>query len=81
MGKIGKAVAQRARCFRMPILYHNRSRISTSEEKELMAKYVDMKTLLSQSDFISLHVPLSDETRHLIGSEELVPDEAYSLSD
>ncbi len=71
MGKIGKAVAQRAKCFRMPILYHNRSRMSRSEEKELMAKYVDMKTLLSQSDFISLHVPLSDQTRHLVGSKEL----------
>jgi glyoxylate reductase len=71
MGKIGKAVAQRAKCFRMPILYHNRSRIGLPEEKELMAKYVDMKTLLSQADFISLHVPLSDETRHLIGSREL----------
>ncbi|MGZ3598150.1 MAG: 2-hydroxyacid dehydrogenase [Syntrophales bacterium] len=71
MGKIGRAVAQRARCFNMPILYHNRSRMSRSEEKELMAKYVDMKTLLSQSDFISLHVPLSEHTRHLIGSQEL----------
>jgi glyoxylate reductase len=71
MGKIGKAVAQRARCFNMPILYHNRSRMSKSEEKELMAKYVDMKTLLSQADFITLHVPLTDQTRHLIGSQEL----------
>jgi glyoxylate reductase len=71
MGKIGKALAQRAKCFKMPILYHNRSRMSKSEEKELMATYVDMKTLLSQSDFISLHVPLTDQTRHLIGSREL----------
>jgi glyoxylate reductase len=71
MGKIGKAVAQRARCFHMPVLYHNRKRMSESEEKELMAKYVDMKTLLSQSDFISLHVPLTKETRHLIGNKEL----------
>jgi glyoxylate reductase len=71
MGKIGKAVAQRAKCFRMPILYHSRSRMSKSEEKELMARYVDMKALLSQSDFISLHVPLTDQTRHLIGKQEL----------
>ncbi|HEX7533928.1 MAG TPA: D-glycerate dehydrogenase [Syntrophales bacterium] len=71
MGKIGKAVAQRARCFKMPILYHNRSRMSKSEEKELMAKYVDMKTLLSQADFITLHVPLMDQTKHLIGRQEL----------
>ncbi len=65
----------------MPILYHNRSRMSKSEEKELMARYVDMKALLSQSDFISLHVPLSDETRHLIGERGTIPDEADSLSD
>jgi len=71
MGKIGKAVAQRAKCFNMPILYHNRKRMSKSEEKEIMAKYVDMKALLSQSDFITLHVPLTDQTRHLIGSQEL----------
>jgi glyoxylate reductase len=71
MGKIGKAVAQRAKCFNMPVLYHNRKRMSKSEEKELMAKYVDMKTLLSQSDFISLHVPLTKETMHLIGNQEL----------
>jgi glyoxylate reductase len=71
MGKIGKAVAQRAKCFNMPILYHNRKRMSKSEEKEIMAKYVDMKALLSQSDFITLHVPLTDQTRHLIGNQEL----------
>jgi glyoxylate reductase len=71
MGKIGKAVAERARGFKMRILYHNRSRMSKAEEKELMAKYVDMKTLLSQSDFITLHVPLTEKTRHLIGRAEL----------
>jgi len=71
MGKIGTAVAERARCFGMPVLYHNRERISPSLENEVRASYVDMKTLLSRSDFVSLHVPLTERTRHLIGREEL----------
>lgn len=71
MGKIGKALARRAKGFNMRILYHNRSRIGISEEREFMAEYADMETLLPQSDFISLHVPLTEETRHLIGKDEL----------
>jgi glyoxylate reductase len=71
MGEIGKAVALRAKSFDMRILYHNRRRVSPDEERSLSAKFVDMKTLLTESDFISLHVPLTEETRHLIGSPEL----------
>jgi len=55
----------------MRILYHNRSRIAEDEEKALNATYTDLKTLLSESDFVSLHVSLSEQSRHLIGSEEL----------
>ncbi len=71
MGKIGKAVAVRARAFDMRILYHNRKRIALKEEKTLRAEYVDLKTLLKESDFISLNVPLTEETKHLIGRNEL----------
>jgi glyoxylate reductase len=71
MGKIGKAVTRRARAFDMKILYHNRKRIDPEEENDLQAKYADLKTLLAQSDFISVHVPLTEETRHLIGGNEL----------
>ena len=71
LGKIGKAVAARAKGFNMRILYHNRQRIDPEEERKLAAEYVDMKTLLSRSDFISLHVPLTDETKYLIGRNEL----------
>lgn len=71
LGKIGKAVARRAQGFSMPILYHNRRRIPEAEERELNARYVDLKTLLKESDFVSLHVTLTDETRHLIGGPEL----------
>jgi glyoxylate reductase len=71
MGKIGRAVATRARAFDMRILYHNRKRIDAEGEKELRAEYVDLKNLLMESDFVSVHVPLTEETKHLIGRNEL----------
>lgn len=71
LGRIGRAVARRARGFDMPVLYHNRNRLPEAEERELSATYADLKTLLSESDFVSLHVSFSSETRHLIAREEL----------
>ncbi len=71
MGRIGKAVAKRAVAFDVKILYHNRNRMTDTQEKALQATYVDLDTLLSDSDFVSLHVPLSDDTHHLIGLNEL----------
>jgi glyoxylate reductase len=71
LGRIGKAVARRARGFDMRVLYHNRNRLSEAEEKESSVTYADLQTLLSESDFVSLHVSLSNETRHLIAAEEL----------
>jgi glyoxylate reductase len=71
MGRIGKAVAQRARGFDMPVIYHNRSRLEPAEEVRLGARHTAPDELLHKSDFISLHVPLSAETRHLIGRREL----------
>jgi glyoxylate reductase len=82
MGRIGKAVAQRARGFDMPVMYHNRSRIESAEEDRLGAGYVSMEELLRKSDFVSLHVPLTAETRHLIGSREigLMKPSAYLIN-
>ena len=71
MGRIGAAVARRAAGFNMPVIYHNRHRLPEDEEASLGARYVDFQTLLQQSDFVSIHVPLSSETRHLISSREL----------
>lgn len=71
MGKIGKAIAVRARAFDMKILYHNRKRINSKEEENMRVEYVDLKTLLKESDFVSLNVPLTEETKHLIGKNEL----------
>jgi len=71
MGRIGKAVARRARGFQMPILYFNRNPLGKAEEEELNARYVTLNNLLGESDFVSLHIPLSSGTRHFISEKEL----------
>ncbi|HHT43447.1 MAG TPA: D-glycerate dehydrogenase [Firmicutes bacterium] len=70
-GRIGQAVARRALGFNMRTLYHNRSRLPDHVEKELNLTYADLGTLLKEADFVSLHCPLTPETRHLIGAAEL----------
>jgi glyoxylate reductase len=70
LGRIGQAVARRARGFGMKILYHNRSRREEAEE-ELGASYLELDELLETADFITLHTPLTDETRHLIDAPAL----------
>lgn len=69
MGRIGAAVARRARGFNMRILYSSRRRC-VDIEKELGVEYVLLQELLAKSDYISLHVPLTKETRSLISSKE-----------
>ncbi|MFN8515907.1 MAG: D-glycerate dehydrogenase [Chloroflexia bacterium] len=69
-GRIGQAVARRARGFNMRVLYHSRNRRPEAEQ-ELGATHVPLDTLLRESDFVSLHTPLSADTRHLIGEREL----------
>ena len=70
-GRIGRAVARRARGFGMRVLYHDTVRATPEAERELDATYVDKPTLLAQSDFVTLHVLLSPETRHLIDESAL----------
>jgi len=72
MGRIGTAVARRAKALGMDILYHNRSRTDRQTEKELEARYIeDIQDLIPKSDFITLHCPLTEETEHLIDEESL----------
>lgn len=71
MGRIGQAVARRAAGFGMKVLYHNRSRLDAELEQELQAKYVSFDELLEKSDFVSVHTPLTPETRHIIGAPEM----------
>lgn len=70
MGKIGSATARRARAFGMHVIYHNRTR-NLELEKELDARYVSMDDLFRQSDVLSLHCPLTDETRRIINRETI----------
>lgn len=70
-GRIGRAVARRARGFDMQVLYTDPVRAPVELETELHAQYVPLDELLRRADFVSLHVPLSDQTRHLIGTREL----------
>lgn len=70
-GRIGRAVARRAAGFRMKILYTNPAPASADVERELGAEYADLDRLLAESDFVSLHVPLSTKTRHLISTAQL----------
>ncbi len=70
-GRIGQAVARRAQGFRMRILYHDPRSIDAGTERELNAESVDLQRLLSEADFVCLHVSLSAETRHLISKAEL----------
>jgi glyoxylate reductase len=69
-GRIGQAVARRARGFDMQVLYHDQYR-NESAEKETGVRYVELDELLRTCDFISVHTPLTDETHHLIGVTEL----------
>lgn len=71
MGRIGQAVARRARGFSMRILYYQRHRLPEELERELGAQYVDLDTLLRESDFVTIHVPLTRETYRMIGEREL----------
>ena len=64
MGRIGRAVARRATGFGMRIVYHSRSRLSIDDERVLGAEAVSFDELLARSDVVSLHAPLTAETRH-----------------
>ncbi|SVB65827.1 uncharacterized protein METZ01_LOCUS218681 [marine metagenome] len=70
-GEIGRSVARRARGFSMRVLYHQRNRLPDEEAKTLNAEFVPLDQLLRESDFITLHVPLTDETEYMIGNDEI----------
>ncbi len=71
MGSIGRAVARRARGFAMPIVYFNRHRAEPEVEHELGARYLPLDELLATADVVTLHAPLNDESRHMIGADRL----------
>lgn len=82
MGNIGREVATRLRPFGCRILYHDLVRLPADLEEELGVEYAELDDLLRSSDIVTLHVPLTPETRHLIDRERLAlmkPD-AYLLN-
>jgi lactate dehydrogenase-like 2-hydroxyacid dehydrogenase len=71
MGRIGQAMARRGGGFSMRILYHDAVRAPEAIERDLGLEFVTAERLLRDSDFVSLHVPLMPQTRHMIGAGEL----------
>lgn len=70
LGRIGQAVARRAKGFNMRIIYYSRTQKDPALEAELGATFVDKATLLAEADILSLHCPFSDETRHAFSETE-----------
>jgi phosphoglycerate dehydrogenase-like enzyme len=71
LGNIGRALARRLRGFEATLLYYDVRRLDPEAEEELGLVYCDLPTVLSQADIVTLHLPLTPETRHLIGEAEL----------
>lgn len=71
LGSIGKWVAQRARAFGMEIAYHQRNPAPAEVEAALDAQRMPLEQLLAEADVLTLHCPLTPETHHLIGAEQL----------
>ncbi len=70
MGRIGQIVADRARAFKMKIIYFNRNKLSADLEKDA-TYYSDLKSMLPNCDYVSLHTPATPETKNIINSETL----------
>lgn len=77
LGRIGYAMAKRAQGFGMKILYHGGSNLEFA--KKVGAQKVGLDTLLAQSDFVSIHAPLTDKTRYLIGKDALEKMKATAM--
>jgi gluconate 2-dehydrogenase len=70
MGRVGQAVARRARGFDMTVLYHNSRRLSAEVEKTCHAAYVGMDELLARADILTVHTPYSPATHHILGAAQ-----------
>lgn len=82
MGNIGRSLARRAAAHRMTILYHNRTQLDQETEARYNATYLDLDTLIKQSDYISLNAPYTKETHHILGEKEFekMKDTAYIIN-
>jgi len=71
MGNIGRSFALKAKAFGMNIMYHSRTPLKITDESTYGASFVDFDTLLRESDVLSLHAPLTEETHHLLDEQAL----------
>jgi len=71
LGRIGSAVAKRAKGFQMRLIYYDVIRAPREREEELGIEYMPLENVLREADFVTIHVPLTPETRHLIGKDLL----------
>ena len=69
-GEIGRAVARRALGFDMKVLYFQRNRLDLATEKKYNLTFVSFQQLIEQSDFITLHLPLNENSKYLFGEKE-----------
>ena len=81
-GRIGQCVGRRALGFRMRVIYSGANRVPADVERELNAEFVEQDKLFAEADFVSLHVPLTPQTRHLIckGSLEKMKCTAFLIN-
>jgi glyoxylate reductase len=70
IGRIGRGVAHRAKGFNMRVLYYDPNPLTPEAEQQLGATRVDLARLLVESDFVSVHVPLTPETQHLLSTQQ-----------
>jgi len=70
LGRIGRATARRAQGFNMRVMYHSRTRLPEAEEQQLGILFVDKPTLLAESDILSIHCPMTPETKHAFSAGE-----------
>lgn len=66
LGRIGKEVAKKSKIFGMNVIYHNRNRLTSGQEKGLEARFVPLNELFSKSDIVSIHIPYSSKTHELV---------------
>lgn len=82
MGSIGLGVATRMQAFGMNVIYTNRHQLDAAHDASRHTKFVELPDLIKQSDVLTIHAPLTDETHHLLGAEEFkqMKDSAYLIN-